>query len=56
MAIGSKSPMDLIVQNGDFFKTYPLDYHGGERYPFLERVVSRPDLLGAILREDGQHE
>lgn len=50
LAPGTTSPMELLVQNGDFFKTYPVEYHGGERYPFLERLASHPDILGAILR------
>jgi predicted metalloprotease with PDZ domain len=35
-AMGTGSPLQLLAQNGDFFTTYPVDYHGGERYPFLE--------------------
>jgi len=27
-----------------------IDYHGGERYPHLERVDSKPDLLEKILQ------
>ena len=50
LAAGTTSPMELLAQNGDFFKTYPVEYHGGERYPFLERITSRPDLLSAIIR------
>jgi hypothetical protein len=26
-----------------------IDYHGGLRYPHLERIEAQPDLLGAIL-------
>jgi hypothetical protein len=26
-----------------------LDYHGGLRYPHLERVESTPDLLDAVI-------
>jgi predicted metalloprotease with PDZ domain len=50
LATGTASPIELLAQNGDFFKTYPVEYHGGERYPFLERVASRPDMLGAMIR------
>lgn len=42
-------PLDLLVENGEFFKSYPVDYHGGERYPHLERDSARPDLLTGIL-------
>ena len=46
----SKAPIELIVEDGDFFKTHTLDYHGGARYPRLERVEGRPDSLSDILK------
>ena len=45
----SSFPLDLLVANGEFFKTYSVNYHGGERYPYLERDTSTPDLLGFII-------
>jgi predicted metalloprotease with PDZ domain len=39
----------LIVREGDLFRTVALDYHGGLRYPHLERDPDRPALLDAIL-------
>ena len=48
-AKSTQSPMELLVQNGDVYKTYAVNYHDGERYPFLERDPSRPDLLGQIV-------
>ena len=30
--------MELIVENGGYFKTVKVDYHGGLRYPHLERA------------------
>jgi predicted metalloprotease with PDZ domain len=50
LAAGTTAPLDLLAQNGDYFRTYPVEYQGGEKYPFLERVTSRPDLLSVILR------
>ena len=43
------SPLDLLVRNDDEFATARVDYHGGERYPHLERNSSEPDLLTEIL-------
>ena len=43
-------PVELLVVNDDFYRTYPLNYHDGERYPHLERDASKPDLLEAICR------
>ncbi len=43
------APLELIAANGEFFKTFAINYHGGERYPYLERDASKPDLLSAII-------
>jgi predicted metalloprotease with PDZ domain len=43
-------PIELLIENEDFFQTYRVDYHGGERYPHLERISGKPDLLGEIAR------
>ncbi len=42
--------IDLLVENADYYKTYKLDYHGGEMYPHLVRDDSKPDLLSEILK------
>ncbi|MGU3455453.1 M61 family metallopeptidase [Brevundimonas sp. M1A4_2e] len=48
-AKGSSEPIELIVKNGDVFKTVRFDYHDGLRYPHLERIEGTPDRLGEIL-------
>jgi predicted metalloprotease with PDZ domain len=42
--------IDLLVENGEFFTTLRVDYHGGDRSPHLERDSSRPDVLEAITK------
>jgi predicted metalloprotease with PDZ domain len=49
-AKGSKDKIELLVENGDYFRVMPLDYHDGERYPILEREAGKEDLLTAICR------
>jgi predicted metalloprotease with PDZ domain len=44
------TPVEVLVENGEFFRTHRLDYSGGERYPRLEAVAGRPDLLSDIIR------
>jgi predicted metalloprotease with PDZ domain len=44
------APVELLVENEDYFKTCPLDYHEGEKYAQLERDPAKPDLLSEILR------
>jgi predicted metalloprotease with PDZ domain len=46
-------PIELLIENEDFFQTYHVDYHGGERYPHLERIAGKPDLLGEIAKMKG---
>ena len=41
-------PLSLLVKAGDHYKTVEIDYHGGLRYPRLERIEGTPDLLSAI--------
>jgi len=49
-AKGGSEPIELLVENEDFFKTYKVDYHGGERYPHLERIEGKADLLSEIAK------
>jgi len=44
------SRLELIAENRQFFKTYSIAYHGGEKYPHLERNANQPDLLDDILQ------
>jgi hypothetical protein len=42
------------VQSDAGRQTLRLDYHGGERYPVLERVPGSPDRLGQIIEPKPQ--
>jgi predicted metalloprotease with PDZ domain len=46
----SSGPLELLVENTEYFKTYKLDYHGGEKYPHLVRDEAKPDRLTEIIR------
>jgi predicted metalloprotease with PDZ domain len=46
----SSQPLQLLIENTDYFRTFNLDYHGGEKYPHLTRDDSKPDILTDILR------
>jgi len=46
----SGSSLELLVENTDYYKTYKLDYHGGERYPRLVRDEAKPDSLSEIFK------
>jgi len=49
-AQGSDQPIELLVENAQFFKTYSVVYHDGEKNPHLERVPDQADILGDILK------
>ena len=42
------APMEFIVDNAGAVSTVRVDYHGGLRYPHLERVAGQADVLTAI--------
>ena len=44
-----QQPIKLLLKRGDDFSTVSLDYHGGMRYPHLERVEGTPARLDEIL-------
>ena len=39
-----QGPIELLVQQGELFRTHRVDYHGGTRYPHLARTAGA-DLL-----------
>ena len=46
----SSEPLELLIENTDYYKAYKLDYHGGEKYPHLVRDESKPDVLSEIIK------
>ena len=45
----STTPISLITSQNGWFQMLSLDYHGGIRYPHLERIEGTPDMLGSIV-------
>jgi predicted metalloprotease with PDZ domain len=48
-AAGQGPAVQLLVKSGDLFRTVNLDWHGGLRYPRLEKVGKGPGTLDALL-------
>jgi predicted metalloprotease with PDZ domain len=44
-----KDAIELIVRTPDLYRVARIDYHGGLRYPHLERDPSKPAVLDDIL-------
>ena len=42
------APMTFIIENGSYFTVATVDYHGGLRYPHVERVAGAEDVLTRI--------
>ena len=49
-AKGNGPAIELIVENTNYYKVIRVEYHGGERYPALERVANTPARLDDILQ------
>ncbi len=47
---GASGRIELLVRVLDEYRTVPVDYRGGLRYPHLERIPGSADRLNAILR------
>ncbi|OWK45384.1 M61 family metallopeptidase [Fimbriiglobus ruber] len=45
----SDATLEFLVESGDMFRTYAIDYRDGARYPRLERLAGEPDTLTKIL-------
>ncbi|MFN2461172.1 MAG: M61 family metallopeptidase [Candidatus Velthaea sp.] len=49
-AKGTNAAIALIAENAGFVTVTAIDYHGGERYPHLERIGDRADMLAASVQ------
>src|SRR3984893_10858140 len=44
------TPLELLIENTDYYKTYKIDYEGLDKYPHLVRGDSKAHLLTEILK------
>jgi predicted metalloprotease with PDZ domain len=49
-AKNNTTSIQLVIENGSFTQTIQLNYHGGARYPHLERDQSKPDIISEIIK------
>lgn len=45
----ASGPTAFLVQQDGWYRTVDVDYHGGPRYPHLERIAGTPDMLAKIM-------
>jgi predicted metalloprotease with PDZ domain len=46
----NSEPLELLIENTEYLKTFKIDYHGGEKYAHLVRDESKPDVLSDIIK------
>ena len=49
-SVHSQQPLALLAENGEYYNTYQVNYHEGERYPHLVRAEGQPNLLDEIIK------
>ena len=47
-------PIELLAIDNDYYKTCSIDYHDGERYPHLSRILDKPDYLEDLLKPEAR--
>ncbi len=50
LAKSSQQPIAFLAENGEYYSTYNVNYHEGEKYPHLVRNDAQPDTLDDIVR------
>ena len=45
----SRKPIELLVQNDDFYRTISVPYFDGPRWPHLTRISGEKDVLAEVL-------
>ena len=48
-AKGAAKPIDVVAEQASFSGAFHIAYHDGERYPHLERISDRSDVLSDIM-------
>jgi predicted metalloprotease with PDZ domain len=48
-AAGTGPAPELLIHDGEVYRTVKLDWHGGLRYPHLQKVGTAPGTLDALL-------
>lgn len=46
---GGQAPIELLLRDGENYRTVKIDYRGGLRYPRLERIAGTEDRLAGTL-------
>jgi predicted metalloprotease with PDZ domain len=53
--VHGQQPLSLLAENGEYYKTYDVNYHEGERYPHLVRVEGQANILDEMIKPQGSN-
>jgi predicted metalloprotease with PDZ domain len=54
-AKSSHKPMELLIEDADYFRTLSVAYFDGPRFPHLARIEGTPDTLSEVLKSHVGH-
>lgn len=54
-ATHNQQAISVLAENGEYYKTYEVNYHDGERYPHLVREDGQPNILDEIIKPMGSN-
>ena len=49
-AQSTHKPIELLVENDDYYRTLSVAYFDGPRFPHLTRIEGTPDTLSEVLK------
>ena len=49
-AKASHKPIELLVENDDYYRTLSVAYFDGPRFPHLTRIEGTPDTVSEVLK------
>jgi hypothetical protein len=49
-AQSTHKPIELLVENDDYYRTLSVAYFDGPRFPHLTRIEGTPDTLSDVLK------
>ncbi len=49
-SIHNQQPIAILAENGEYYNTYQVNYHEGDRYPHLVRNAGQPNMLDDMIK------
>ncbi len=49
-SLHNQQSIAILAENGEYYNTYQVNYHEGERYPHLERNAGQPNMLDEMIK------